>query len=1177
MHCIRLQEYYGSSEVSQMNTCLSFIRNVVGRALFFGVLLGAWTAAGAGVPIPNVPLFIGNNVPANIFLILDDSGSMGWELLLRPEAVTIHSTYLGFRERDNLDFTPELKTRDREHCPGYNVMAYNPDVVYTPWLGVDSEGVPFQNQTIGAARVDPYSSASTTNLLRVDHRSSPSTDYSALYGIWTDNDGDGEYDLGECPAGLTSSTVTSFRGRVDNGYFNDERFIFINTLSPEEQTNYANWYTYYRKRVFVLKRAISELISNSQQRMGLATLWNNHNVDELGVGTPVAFMTDPIAKNHLLTQLFRVKPSGETPLQRALDMVGHYFDQTDSGTALHSGLGFSDDSPILLSGEGGECQQNFTVLFSDGYWNATDTIPEVGNTDGDGNTDFDGGATTDLFNNTLADVAMNYYERDLAPTMANSVPMITGVDENNTQHLVTYTVSFGLNGTLSASPPNYDSTTLPPPWPRPRAGESTTTDDMRHAAFNARGKFLSGQDPQELIRTLNDAFADIAARMGTAAAVSATSQALRTGTLIFSGVFETSNWSGRLYAQRFLSSGVIGETIWEASEHIPAAGDRNLFTWNDENSSGTGFLWANLTTAQQTAIGTEPILRYVRGDQTLELAEGGPYRTRASLLGDIIDSSPAAVTRDQSPRAYDRLPGAEGSSFLAFQASKQTRQDMVYVGANDGMLHGFRTDSGEEVMGYIPRATFPTLARLSEPSYEHRYYVDGGLFAGDAYINGDWKTVLLGSTGRGSPAIFALDVSLPTSFNENNVLWEFTHEDLGNITHKPLIARMNNGQWVAIFGNGYNSASETAQLFIVNLATGALIKQIDTGAGDADHSNGLGGPLLIDPNLDTNVDIIYAGDLLGNLWKFDVSSDDPEQWGIAEFSNDSGVPLPLYRAYGPDGEPQAISTTPTLAVHPQGGYQVLFGTGRYLATGDDLLDDPVKVDTFYGIRDTGAAVLDYVGSRPLPGAGTQPGDLLQPQQILIEDTQQFDDEDRPIGVLSANPVNYTPGPGQQSGWYLDLVSPATGSIGERVIADPIVLGGLVVFTTFAPVSDCASGGNTSALFALNAITGGRSTFTVFDINEDNAFDADDQAQLDDDTSEVVSMIRVGTSVAPVTLVASEDGNMIYGLTTDLNSGTGTDDDDDDDDDEEIDADDPDINRLRPPQDSIGRQSWRQLR
>ena len=284
-------------------------------------------------------------------------------------------------------------------------------------------------------------------------------------------------------------------------------------------------------------------------------------------------------------------------------------------------------------------------------------------------------------------------------------------------------------------------------------------------------------------------------------------------------------------------------------------------------------------------------------------------------MGDVIHSTPIAVTKQQSTPPYQLLAGSEGSTFNTFLESKQTRRDMVYVGANDGMLHGFRTDTGVEEFAFVPQATFANLADLMSTSYGHTFYVDGSLQAADAYINSAWKSVLVGGTGRGGNALFGLDVSTPTSFNANNVLWEYTHAELGLVLGKAQIVRLNNGVWAAVSGNGYNSASEQAQLFIINLATGALIKKFDTGVGS---ENGLATPLLVDTNGDFSYDYAYAGDLQGNVWKFDLTDSDPANWSIALSGN------PLYTAVAPSGNRQPITSKPAIVVHPLSGYVILF-------------------------------------------------------------------------------------------------------------------------------------------------------------------------------------------------------------------------------------------------------------
>ena len=1108
------------------------------RPIVAGFLLGSWINVGAALSVPNTLIFLANDVQANIFFSLDDSGSMDWEVTLTNGALTAHPTSPNI---GNLDFSPNSFTEDREFCVGYSVMAYNPAVTYAPWFGVDENGDPYGDQTITAALSDPYDANGwARNLLNAD-----GTGYAVGYGEWVDGFGtnptDGVYQDGECPVSDTSSG--GYSSRAPN--YSDTRWIFVDTLTAAQQTNVANWYSYYRKREYVLKRAVSELITNSTQRMGLATLHNNNSV-----GTPVADMSDNAAKTTLLDELFQVNSTGGTPLRLLLENTGEYFDQTDSGNNLHSPLGFTNSSPILPEADGGECQQNFTVLFSDGFWNGS--APNPGNADEDGALGWDGGPHADTFSNTLADVAMKYYERDLS-SLDDNVPVITNVDENQAQHMVTYAVAFGLDGTLTAAPADHNGATPAPPWPQPTSNNLTTIDDMRHAAFNSRGLYLAGQNPQQLIDSLNAVLTDIGNRTGSASAVAATSQSVQTGTLIFQGFFDTENWDGDLFAIDFLAGGIIGSTIWNASDNIPIESNRDIFTWIDSGGvDGEEFEWANLTATQQTSVGSQAILDYVRGDTSNEVSNGGTFRNRDELLGDIIHSTPVAVTKQQSTPPYQTLAGSEGSSFNAFLQTKETRQDMVYVGANDGMLHGFRTDTGAEEFAYVPQNTFANLADLTSTSYAHRFYVDGSLQAADAYVSSNWKTVLLGAQGRGGNALFALNVSTPSTFDKNDVMWEYTHAELGLMLGKSQIVRLKNGVWAAISGNGYNSASERAQLFITDLATGALIKKIDTGNGSAANPNGLSTPLVVDTNGDFTYEYVYAGDLRGNVWKFDLNDTNTANWAV-DFGGS-----PLYTAIAPSGNAQAITSKPSIIVHPNGGYIILFGTGRFFVSGDDIVGSPAEVDTFYGIWDSGAAVAS-VGARSLPGSGSQPTTPLQPQEIVEEDVETFGSTPQYTRTLSQNNVDYS----TQKGWYLDFVSPVFGSQGERIIADPIIAisednSPLVLFNTFAPFGGCESAGGFSALMAFDPVNGGKTDFAVFDLNGDGSFNNSD-AQDDGSGGYDHDNGLIGTpTVAPVTLISSGDGTVNHAITSGLDGST-------------------EVNDVNAAAQSLGRQSWRQLK
>lgn len=1284
-----------------MSESKTYSRRAFAGSLVAGVLAGVWSGAGAAsIPIPNRPLFLANDVQANIFFAIDDSGSMDFGTIVAgtsanasfelgllpagsdPEAnsqdpgaqclsgqgndcyfypspivrIGGFSEYVaptiemlkriaqagpdageGDAENSLADYAREARQsllsvwRIWNH--NHNRMWYNPTVRYTPWQGEDENGNPYVNADPANALINPFDASGTDVNLTVKHAAHSGTrwqeriwnnsafcfgcstegfndgQYPALYTVWNDANDNGVVEVDPNGDGDWSDAETAFwaDGMFVDGGGNNIRVPKPIEIKPEnapfaggpgrtdcadpmsctyeeEIQNFANWFQYYRTRELVMKRAVADLIVESSERMGLATINNNAG------GTPIADMTDQANKEDLLEQLFEIRSAFGTPLRRMLTRVGHYFDKGDGAEPAPATLGFPElpvaNSPILPAGDGGECQQNFAVLFTDGFWNDADGDVDLPagdvNADADGAGPWDGGPHADTHSRTLADVAMYYYERDLAPTLANTVPDIrddddveeVGEDWNEAQHLVTYTVPFGVPGTLTDAdvPANHDDAAAPP-WPQPRANEETTVDDLRHAAFNSRGEFLSASDPQQLIEQLSAVLTDIGDRLGVASAVAATSQSIQTGTLIFQGLFDTSNWDGKLFAKTIGEGGVIGAEEWEASELIPAAADRNLFTWNGVNE-GIELLWANLSAAQQAQVGSENVLNYIRGDRSQEIAQGGTLRTRDSLLGDIIDSTPVSVTSQQSPLPYDNLPGAEGSSYLSFVADKDTRLDMVYVGANDGVLHGFNSDTGIEEFGYVPQVVFPNLATYADPDYVHRYYVDGGLSAADAYISGGWKTVLLGTTGRGGKAVFALNVSDPGAFGPGHVLWEFTHPELGTMTGTPAIARIGNGalgantKWVAIFGNGYNSASETAKLFIVDLATGTLIKLIDTD--NAIVNNGLATPLLVDTDGDFSVEYAYAGDLQGNLWKFDLSGDTTASWTLATFSN-AASPAPLYTALDVSGQPQAITSRPAFAINPEGGAVIVFGTGRLISSGDEVNADPAKIDTLYGIRDFNGLQVASVGARALP-SGNQPNNILQPQKFVFSGVQQFGDEavEGNVGVLTENEVDYT----TQNGWYLDLVDASGTRRGERVIADSRVLGGLALFTTFEPPARCNLEGSGSALYAINALSGGRTNFTVFDLNLDDKFDTEDSVTLEDEegnkTGAIVNVIKMGGTVAPVTLIASQDGNIVYGLVSGLDSGTGGAGG------EEIGIGDPGVYRLQPPRSTLGRQSWRQL-
>ena len=273
---------------------------------------------------------------------------------------------------------------------------------------------------------------------------------------------------------------------------------------------------------------------------------------------------------------------------------------------------------------------------------------------------------------------------------------------------------------------------------------------------------------------------------------------------------------------------------------------------------------------------------------------------------------------------------------------------VAYAGSNGGMLHAFRMTDGEELFAFIPQAVHGKLKQVSDPTYnsKHIYTVDGTPRASDIWLDGAWHSVVVGSTGRGGRSFFALDVENPETFSGDNVLWEFTHSDLGTPANGmpviyPVAGMEPYGHWAVTFGNGYNSDSHRAVLFVVELARTGVPRffNIDTGVGDDRNPNGLGTPLLFDLDNDGRAETAYAGDALGNLWKFDLVNMQVGNGG-----------QPLLQATAPDGKPQPITAQPGFSQKANEAKinQLVIGTGKFFER-TDLTER--QIQSIYGVRD----------------------------------------------------------------------------------------------------------------------------------------------------------------------------------------------------------------------------------
>ncbi|MEE8237423.1 MAG: PilC/PilY family type IV pilus protein [Gammaproteobacteria bacterium] len=355
------------------------------------------------------------------------------------------------------------------------------------------------------------------------------------------------------------------------------------------------------------------------------------------------------------------------------------------------------------------------------------------------------------------------------------------------------------------------------------------------------------------------------------------SQIAKGGTIAYTPWFENVTFHGDLLALPVASNGTVDtlSPLWQAATVLDGQNfsfGRRIVT-TDGNGTAIPFRYASLTAAQQVAVGSETLLNYIRGDR---LQEGVLYRTRASVLGTIVHSGPVYVQK--------AVDGYADGGYLSYAVAQGARSPRVYVGANDGMLHAFDANTGAEVFAYVPSMVIDNLPALAFDPYSPTYYVDGQLTTGDAYFGGAWHTVLVGGLGAGGRGFYALDITDANATTEAvvaaKILWEFDTSsfgagNLGYAYGRPSIVRLNTGQWAAVVSNGYMSSTGAASLLFLDIQSGVVIHEL-TVTGLA--GNGLSSPTLIDTNGDRTPDVAYAGDLNGNLWKFDISSASAAAW-----------------------------------------------------------------------------------------------------------------------------------------------------------------------------------------------------------------------------------------------------------------------------------------------------------
>ena len=761
--------------------------------------------------------------------------------------------------------------------------------------------------------------------------------------------------------------------------------------------------------------------------------------------------------------------------------------------------------------------------------------------------------------NSLADFAMYYWVNDLRSDLENNLqvkaeataaPYDPSLNPAFWQHMVSFTVGMGVDGVI---PTTSKLGTFS--WPVPKADQNTTIDDLWHAAVNSRGQYLKATDPIAFAESLGSILSNITATGGTISGVALSRATLGTEALKLVPTFEPDKWSGDLIAQKINAEGSSVGTVWTASRKVPAFGSRNI--WMGKGTSAVKFNLSNLSgdslalghISSSSSVGVAPTLdadlvNYLRGDTSQEANKFRPRKsntwsdgsTSTNVLGSFVNSLPLYIKNtDFQNKFMPSSVNGKATGSASYQkyvtSTKRVRDGLVLVGGNDGMLHGFRESDGVEVFGYIPKpvlkgGSHPNttgdnnlfgLARLANRGYESLFFMDGQIAEGDISVCGadacEWQNIAVASAGGGAKSLVALNVTAnfksdsaaaPTSFTNSNVKWELDSSfsnDLGYVMSTPEIGMLPSGEWAVIFGNGYDSTTGKAVLLIVNANTGALIKAISAGTATA---NGLGGVGIV---RDANNVIVqaYAGDLKGNVWKFNLSDKDSSKWGV-----DLGG-QPLFTA-AKNGVAQPITAAPAYTLHPKKGLMVIVSTGKLYASADASSGTQ---QTIYGLWDQA-----IIGQSSTSTAAIVSNQLTtQVVQVVDQGTKSTQ---ATFKIVQQSSVT------DGRGWKLDMLF----SDGERGIYQPQFVQGFVMVESVLPGKadgeSCSVNQGSGYAYLLNPYSGAQPPNAIVDLNGDGKFTSADQWGVFRRSGVGQSAVQGGAPKGTIQCAECEDPTPTYG-------------------------------------------------
>lgn len=563
---------------------------------------------------------------------------------------------------------------------------------------------------------------------------------------------------------------------------------------------------------------------------------------------------------------------------------------------------------------------------------------------------------------------------------------------------------------------------------------------------------------------------------------------------LYQAAFNAASWSGSLKKFRVSFSSVDGAlktasvADWDAADILtgtaasPASSARSapearrIYTAAGQPAVTIPFVWDALPAAQRTMLNTSPAsgiddqlgekrVDYLRGGRQYELGKtGGIFRVRDRVLGAIVHNAPVFVGPPST--------ALQGHDYAVFYAANKARLPAVYVGADDGMLHAFDAGTGEELFAYIPAALFARLGDLTRQGAAHHAYVDGMIAVAEARVGKQWKTILVAGLGSGGQGVFALDVTTPDRFEQGlGALWEFSDADdpdIGYVTGVPVIAKFRVGatkgvpdyRYFAIVASGLNNYHPDGQgkfnvhasnaLFLLSLDKAKTDKWIAgvnyfkflTPASEQNLPNGLIAPAVALAG-DGAVAYVYAGDLQGNLWRYDFSGSPPWPNALGK-----AAVQPLFIAMDKSGNRQAITQQALVTFASDDDHLILFGSGKFIE-GSDLDASHFKQQSFY-------AILDTLDRKPAIRS-----------QLAERKLAAIDSGSSALEISGSDFKYDVAGPGEK-GWYFDFID--SDKTGERSVSAAQLIDGNLFFNTLIPNADpCKQHGGRA--YVLHALAG----------------------------------------------------------------------------------------------------------